>query len=90
MLAASPFVVGVQLLFPVLMLLMVWRTIAVRVRPNELLVFRTNDNNDQQGNNGLPQAEGALAKDGGGPPTVMLQDDTQELHQRGLWNKVCY
>ncbi|CAM9819079.1 unnamed protein product, partial [Ectocarpus sp. 8 AP-2014] len=75
------------LLFPVLMLLMVWRTIAVRVRPNELLVFRTNDNNDQQGNNGLPQAEGALAKDGGGPPTEMLQDDTQELHQRGLWNK---
>ncbi|CAN0396544.1 unnamed protein product, partial [Ectocarpus sp. 12 AP-2014] len=78
------------LLFPVLMLLMVWRTIAVRIRPNELLVFRVNDNNDQQGNNGLPQAEGALATDGGGPPTEMLQDDTQQLHQRGLWNKFAH
>lgn len=88
MLAASPFAFGMQLLFPVLMLLMVWRTIAVRVRPNELLVFRTNDNNDQQGNNGLPQAEGALDKDGADPPTEILQDDAQELHQRGWWNKV--
>lgn len=30
------------MLFPVLMVLMVWRTILVRVRPDELLVFRLN------------------------------------------------
>lgn len=30
------------MLFPVLMVLMVWRTILVRVRPNALLVFRLN------------------------------------------------
>lgn len=44
---------GLQLLFPVLMILMVWRTILVRVSPNELLVFRLKrsaaDEDERQG-----------------------------------------
>lgn len=35
---------GAQLMFPILMILMVWRTIVVRVKPDELLVFRLHPN----------------------------------------------
>lgn len=33
-------------MFPVLMILMVWRTIVVRVKPDELLVFRLKEPDD--------------------------------------------
>ncbi|CAM9339220.1 unnamed protein product, partial [Scytosiphon promiscuus] len=85
------------LLFPVLMFVMVWRTIAVRVRPNDLLVFRVNETDDRQEGNGggtgeeqenndEPPGEPAQAEDGEAlPPGTSDVDGTQP--RQGLWNK---
>eukprot|EP00903_Cladosiphon_okamuranus_P017880 g16453.t1 len=83
------------LLFPVLMVVMVWRTIVVRVRPNDRLVFRLHGSEGEEGASELLQ-EGRddlrstqpQAEVGGVPPTA---DDHPEIEtgrsQRSLWQK---
>lgn len=44
-------------MFPVLMVLMVWRTILVRVRPNELLLFRLSNTPKNDGEQQQQEAE---------------------------------
>lgn len=89
---------GVQLLFPVLMLLMVWRTIAVRVRPNDLLVFRVRDTDNQveenngaavqeQRNDGEPPEESTEAEDGE-VRSSNSSNGVETQTRRGLWTKV--
>ena len=82
-----------QLLFPVLMVVLVWRIIAVRVRPNDLLVFRLHGSDGEEGGDDLAPQEGVndqaspqpQAEDGGIPSTA--DGDTRHA-QRGLWQKV--
>lgn len=87
------------------MVVMVWRTIAVRVRPDDLLVFRPHGGEegeegdaaslwspgDADDDQGLPQPH--QAEDGGVPPTVDVLpggETRPPSSQRGLWQKVCF
>lgn len=86
-----------QLLFPVLMVAMVWRTIAVRVRPDDLLVFRLHGSEGGEGDDELPMEsrddQGSprpQAEDGEVPPTADEPLDAETgRSRRGLWQEVC-
>lgn len=94
------FLIFPQLLFPVLMVIMVWRTISVRVRPNELLVYRlhgdTNGSEESSDND-----KDTVGGHDGSRPLLMLAEDGRGVpsdaelinlgcrrHPNGLWQKV--
>lgn len=93
-----------QLLFPVLMIVMVWRTISVRIHPNERLLFRLYASGDQdnEGYGGLLQAEDACPAGEQQQPTQQAEGgersssacasehETEEDIPHGLWQKVVY
>lgn len=71
-----------QLLYPVLMIFMACRTIALRVRPNELLVFRLSDNGISQHSHHHDETKGndnedlTQAENGRGAPPEPESDGT--------------
>lgn len=97
---AFVFAQNAKLLFPVLMVAMVWRTIAVRVRPNDLLVFRLHGSEGEEGGEYLQHGMGK--QDGQGAPQPQAEDRgvpqaaddgvpgaETGRSQPGLWQKVC-
>ncbi|CAM9896736.1 unnamed protein product, partial [Laminaria digitata] len=82
------------LLFPVLMIIMVGRTILVRVRPNGLLVFRlhgeTEGENQRQNFSGEEHGQQQLmrAEDGEGSPAHTGEAAAAAVAVAGFWQKL--
>lgn len=82
-----------QLVFPVLMIFMVWRTIIVRVKPDELLFFRrqhhvdkTNASNSHIGAIGVPETI-PLAESGQDVDGTLAEDKkVQDTVQISAWD----